>query len=319
MHKSFSNEYLSLAEYLSNGGISDALITPKFITVAGNELFLFHVSYERDGRIWGLDIWPNREASFSDICKVPARVDDISIVINGCISDEEPRYEYVLWTQYQSGGLMFSLSGGIIDYNHRGIFNLYNVPLSGIPFNKDSGNIVFFDTETTGLFRDDFFDEVPRLVQLAWIVTNSEGDILKKTSRIVYPDGFSIPDEAIRIHGISNGYACDNGHPLNSVLMDFLSDVFDAHLIVGHNIEYDLGVVLAEMKRCGIGDCLSEKSRFCTMKRSVAICKSLGFKYPTLEELHIKLFGESFPNSHTASYDTEATMKCYWALIKCKG
>ena len=56
------------------------------------------------------------------------------------------------------------------------------------------------------------------------------------------------------------------------------------------------------------------------MKNSIDYCKLPGYhgeyKYPKLQELYRKLFGQSFSNAHDASADTEATKKCYFELKK---
>ena len=62
-------------------------------------------------------------------------------------------------------------------------------------------NYLFFDTETTGVPRNYYApvtdtNNWPRLVQLGWIVTDEYGNILKRCSRIIRPEGFSIPAEA---------------------------------------------------------------------------------------------------------------------------
>ena len=52
--------------------------------------------------------------------------------------------------------------------------------------------IVFFDTETTGLPRDynapsSNLDNWPRLVQLAWIVSDYQGNVLSNENHIITP------------------------------------------------------------------------------------------------------------------------------------
>ena len=41
-----------------------------------------------------------------------------------------------------------------------------------------------------------------------------------------------------------------------------------------------------------------------------------GFKYPSLTDLHQKLFGEPFKEAHNASADVEATTRCFLELIR---
>ena len=67
----------------------------------------------------------------------------------------------------------------------------------------------FFDCETTGLpvrrnltVRD--VDGWPRLVQLAWASYDAWGRSKSIESHIVRPEGFVIPADSTRIHGISH-------------------------------------------------------------------------------------------------------------------
>jgi len=41
-----------------------------------------------------------------------------------------------------------------------------------------------------------------------------------------------------------------------------------------------------------------------------------GFKWPTLEELHQKLFSEDFPDAHNAAADVVATARCFLEMIR---
>lgn len=67
---------------------------------------------------------------------------------------------------------------------------------------------------------------------------------------------------------------------------------------------------------------LVSKKTICTKERSTSYCaipSPNGFndyKWPTLSELHRKLFGTDFENSHSAFADVNATVKCFWEMKK---
>ncbi|MEY2773816.1 MAG: hypothetical protein RLZZ275_163, partial [Bacteroidota bacterium] len=89
--------------------------------------------------------------------------------------------------------------------------------------------ILIFDTETTGLPRSwnaplTDSDNWPRIVSIAWQLHTPDGRLLSRGNRIVRPDGFTIPFNAIKVHGITNERAAAEGHPLAEVLADFLED-----------------------------------------------------------------------------------------------
>lgn len=189
------------------------------------------------------------------------------------------------------------------------------------------GSILFFDTETTGkpiVYNAPVTDSDnwPRLVQLAWIMTDQEGKVLKKKSVIIRPDGFSIPIDAAAIHGITTEKAKREGLPLAEVLEEFGTDLSLAKHIVGHNIDFDRNIVSAEVWRiCWDYSLLMNKPFTCTMKSSSDFCAIPnsnsyfgGYKWPSLQELYQKLFGRSFEDAHDALSDITATKDCYFEL-----
>ena len=71
---------------------------------------------------------------------------------------------------------------------------------------------LIFDTETTGLPKKwsaplTDFDNWPRAIQVAWQVHDLSGNCISNLSYIVHPDGFSIPYDSEKIHGISTQLA----------------------------------------------------------------------------------------------------------------
>jgi len=53
----------------------------------------------------------------------------------------------------------------------------------------------------------------------------------------------------------------------------------------------------------------------------VSLCKlpsksGRGYKWPTLNELHLQLFQEEFTDSHNVDVDVEACARCYFELRK---
>jgi len=186
--------------------------------------------------------------------------------------------------------------------------------------------LLFFDTETTGIplnYKAPSSDTQnwPRLVQLAWILTDELGNRIHVGNLIVKPDGFFIPADATKVHGITTQMAKEEGIPLAEAIEQFKVDLDMATSIVGHNIEFDKKIVGAEMIRLGLKDELEKKKSYCTMQSSIDFCKipgKYGFKYPKLQELHRKLFNEDFDDAHNAMSDIEATEKCFWELRKRK-
>ena len=183
---------------------------------------------------------------------------------------------------------------------------------------------LFFDTETTGVPRDykasaSNTRNWPRLVQLGWIVTDEEGNVLSQGNEIVKPEGFVIPADAARVHGITTERAQREGKPLREVIETFLKDAEQTKCIVGHNISFDQKVVGAELYRLGIPDTISTVKSLCTMQAGTDYCKIpgyYGYKWPKLQELYHKLFGCDFEDAHDAMADITATKKCFFEMRK---
>jgi len=183
---------------------------------------------------------------------------------------------------------------------------------------------LFFDTETTGLPKNwnapvSDLDNWPRLVQIAWLVYDHEGNKVKGKNYMIRPDGFKIPDEASRIHGITTELATKKGKILKIVLKEFSKAMIDSEYIIAHNISFDEKIVEAEFMRTGTQKSLFAPKKMCTKDLSTEYCAiegPRGYKWPSLKELHIKLFGVDFEDAHDAMVDVKACAKCFFELKK---
>lgn len=185
---------------------------------------------------------------------------------------------------------------------------------------------LIFDTETTGLPRDYHapltdFDNWPRVVQIAWQLHDATGKLISNQNLIVKPDGFTIPFNAEKVHGISTERAMREGIELREVLDIFLRDVEQATYLAGHNIEFDNNVMGCELLRMGMHNAIADKQSLDTKDLSTDFCAIPGgkggkFKWPTLTELYFKLFNETFSEAHDAAYDVSATGKAFFELLK---
>lgn len=185
---------------------------------------------------------------------------------------------------------------------------------------------LIFDTETTGLPKDfnapyTDLDNWPRLVQIAWQLHDYHGKLISAENMIIKPEGFTIPFNAEKIHGISTEIALEEGLPLTDVLARFAEDIAKSELIIGHNIGFDVNIMGAEYVRGAVESQLHETETYDTKSEEAAQFVGIPggrggkFKWPTLTELHTKLFNESFDDAHDAAYDVAATARCYFGLI----
>ncbi|HRY62572.1 MAG TPA: 3'-5' exonuclease [Candidatus Paceibacterota bacterium] len=202
---------------------------------------------------------------------------------------------------------------------HNGTFNFWGAgKANGAPF------YLFFDTETTGLPKDwkapvTKLDNWPRLIQIAWVLYDEEGNTLEERSYIVKPDGFEIPKVASDIHGITTEMALREGRPLVDVLKEFSQVADKAKRLVAHNMSYDIMIIHAELLRNGLPCGIEKKVKICTKESSTNFCAidgPYGYKWPKLNELYMKLFNEELKDAHDALVDVKATAKCFWEMKK---
>jgi len=161
-------------------------------------------------------------------------------------------------------------------------------------------------------------------VQIAWAAYGEVGSRLAVEEHLVCPADFVIPAAATRIHRISTATAESDGKPLGWVMERLLRAVEEhGRVLVGHNVAFDRNVVAAEMYRLGYPSEVVEKGlcgrrHLCLMRATVAFCRLPGRfgkpKYPTLAQLHRKLFGEEFQGCHRALADVEASARCFFRL-----
>ena len=183
---------------------------------------------------------------------------------------------------------------------------------------------LFFDTETTGLPRNykapvTDLNNWPRMIQIAWILCDKDGNRIESDDYIIRPENFEIPGNASRVHGITTERAINEGEDLEGVLIKFNDLVERSDYIVAHNISFDEKIVGAELLRKGIRSSFNKKRKLCTMHSSTDFCRlpgPYGYKWPKLSELHIKLFGKDFEEAHDASVDINAAEKCFWEMRK---
>jgi len=173
---------------------------------------------------------------------------------------------------------------------------------------------LFLDTETTGVTPAD------RIVSICCAFYDSRGRKLNSLYALIRPDGFKVPLAASAIHGITTEQALRVGHPLLTTLSTINSEITvqSPSLLVGHNVEFDRGILSNEYERVGIQDAFRAMDYFCTMKQTTGICRIPGrygkFKWPRLDELYGILFGQERVGSHNAQKDVEDCARCFFEL-----
>lgn len=175
--------------------------------------------------------------------------------------------------------------------------------------------ILVFDTETTGLpiKRNGSIDDSsnwPFIIQISWVIYDT---YLKRNieeyDQYIRLNGITISEKSIEIHGITEEVLENKGICIKIALEEFRKAILKCDLLVGHNIDFDKKIILAEGYRNGV-EILFDKKEYCTMKRG-----SKG-QYLNLGKLYEKLFGVLPDNLHNSKRDVEVCLQCFLEMKK---
>jgi DNA polymerase III epsilon subunit-like protein len=181
---------------------------------------------------------------------------------------------------------------------------------------------LIIDCETTGLpknrnapIRD--VDNWPRVIQLAWALYDENRTAAETVACLIRPEGFVVPADVQRIHGITTERALSEGKDIAETLRTLASAADKAKVLIAHNLDFDVNVISAEYLRLKLEPPFGGKKRICTMKQSAEFCGiagKRGFRWPKLLQLHQKLFGRGFDEAHDAGADVAACARCFFEL-----
>jgi len=204
---------------------------------------------------------------------------------------------------------------------------------------------IVYDTETSGL--PDWKEpseapQQPHLVEIAALLFDGTTEI-DRFHAIVRPDGWEIPEEVSKIHGITTERALDVGLPEPEAVARFLAMHAQSDMRVAHNESFDARILRIALKRYGNGasgwDMLTQDERdaiadafkaapsYCTCTAAKPLMKlpptekmlanprfRNSYKQPNLQEAHQHFLGKTFDGAHGALADAEACARVFFAL-----
>ena len=194
--------------------------------------------------------------------------------------------------------------------------------------------ILCYDTETTGIIRGNDYANPnnPFLASVAALLYDTTAHkVISSLNAMIQPVGWTMPEEAGAINGLSTEYLNAVGLPVGVVLPTFIALAAKADLCVSHNIDFDMKIIsAAAWRHMAEDDSISEKTRhdvinnwislpsFCTMKESKDIVKAQGkggkIKYPKLTEAYEFFFNKPLDRAHSANADAVAVLEIYLAI-----
>ena len=197
-------------------------------------------------------------------------------------------------------------------------------------------NILYFDTETTGLPNAKFplnAPEQPRMTQLGFILEVNGHDALVVDTMIQPEDDWQIHADtgtvmsakAQELTGITQEMLEKDGIPVADAIEMFIIAAENADLLVCHNNAFDNKLVSIQYSRLRPEmpprSILCGKPSLCTMKTATPICKirkkdgKVGYKWPKLEEAMMFFYGEELEGAHSAIVDIKATRRVFHTLV----
>jgi DNA polymerase-3 subunit epsilon len=200
--------------------------------------------------------------------------------------------------------------------------------------NKYKMKVLVFDTETTGLpigRNPSIMDahKWPHILQLSFILFDTETKqiITMRDDLIRIPPEVEITPGSEAIHHISRVMCEANGIHINDALNYFNKALSNADVVVGHNISFDKRMIMVECSRSNKYQKFTtngvRKEEYCTMKKGTDVCQitmttpngGTYLKFPTLSELHQKLFDYKPLGTHNALIDVLICLRCYVKLV----
>lgn len=161
----------------------------------------------------------------------------------------------------------------------------------------------------------------PRLLSIAWQQYDKYGEIQQSDDFIIKPEGYDIPVEVEQFTKISPDLAHTEGVSMEDVLKKFSKLVDESKYIVAHNMNLAANVVEAEFIRKNISSRLMASEQFSLMREATYFCKipakgGTKYKWPSLQEIHMKCYNSHFADAHDTKVNVQALANCFFYLVK---
>lgn len=198
---------------------------------------------------------------------------------------------------------------------------------------------LFYDTETTGLPLWNEPSEHPRqphICQLAALLVDLDSrKTLASIDLTIAPDGWEIPEEVTKIHGITMAHALAVGMHESLALQVFFELWRSCDVRIGHNESFDARMLRIACHRYGDQHRIANPDEWkagkaeCTQLLATPILKlpptekmlAAGFNKPksaNLREAYKHFYGSELVGAHSAMADAQACQYVYFAIKHAK-
>lgn len=181
---------------------------------------------------------------------------------------------------------------------------------------------LFLDTETSGLF--DYSKPAdapgqPRAAQIGMIFVNHAFEIEAEHEFLIRPEGWEMEEEATKVTGLTTEHLKANGVPIGEALQLYQSGIAARRVVAGFNVQFDLKIGRAELRRAGFEDNYLQTRNLCLMWATRAMVGARGangaVKIPTLKEA-CAFFDIEQPAAHSALADARSAYQIMLKLVE---
>ncbi|MDE7540166.1 3'-5' exonuclease [Gluconobacter sphaericus] len=162
-------------------------------------------------------------------------------------------------------------------------------------------------------------------MQLAAVLTDEHGQEDACVNVIIRLEGWTVPDVAAAIHGITTEKAARYGIREQVAAVLFYDLTCRADLLVAHNIKFDRQIVATMYARAKRSEWKLPEAQFCTMEAAAPLMnlpptprmRATGIikpKAPKLEECIQHFYGETLEGAHVGLVDVRACARIYFEM-----
>jgi len=162
---------------------------------------------------------------------------------------------------------------------------------------KQSKNLLSFsDFKKKKSMWSQYVETWPSIIQLSYILYDTEEPLKAKivNKYIDIPEDVKISEGSMKIHHITRekiaSAASVNKAKIYDALDEFMNDVSKADTVVGHNVQFDRKMIIAELTRVSkehnmpqIKEMMNDNNFECTMEQTKAIC-NLKIRYENIDK-----------------------------------
>lgn len=198
----------------------------------------------------------------------------------------------------------------------------------------EDNTAIVYDTETTGLpdFKArSYLPHQPHLVQLGAVVVDlTTREVLQTLDVMIRPDGWEIPDEVAKIHGITTEKAAALGVP-EALALEMFLQLWDraggGRTRIAHNEQFDARIIriacaryqpdIADHWKAGTAKCTAKLSSPIVNLPPTEAMRATGRNFPKtpkLSEAYEHFMGKPLVGAHNAMVDVLACRDVYFAM-----